>query len=354
MSQTPTAARATRPKNAPRWRVVGGMGWFAAITALVSGLLALLWRDGLEPASGTLLAAHLVAFMSQTFAWHAGLASAVLALLAAMARRSRLVSVALAAVVANLGPDVHSMFTRPGPRSTSAAVLSVLSMNLLNGEADPKPVLDHVAAADPDVIVFQEWTSRAQAALDGRLRTTHPHVVVQVRDDSFGQAVFSRRPLLHTPIFSPKRLGSSEPQISVCVEHEGRPVRVSNVHLLPPVGLGYFAQQRRVALSLAKWAGGASEDRPDMLIGDFNSTQRSGIHAAMRRAGLREAHATAGSFRGSTWPRNGTLRLAPGVRIDNAFVRPELEVTEAMVGPDVGSDHKPILVRVAWRGAHEP
>ena len=37
----------------------------------------------------------------------------------------------------------------------------------------------------------------------------------------------------------------------------------------------------------------------------------------------------------------------PPIAIDNAFVGPGLTVTQRRVGPDNGSDHRPIVVTVA-------
>jgi endonuclease/exonuclease/phosphatase (EEP) superfamily protein YafD len=74
----------------------------------------------------------------------------------------------------------------------------------------------------------------------------------------------------------------------------------------------------------------------------------------LRAAGLVEAHgrgrrgASAGRWRGTTWPRTGALRWAPGIRLDHVLHAPALVCDYAAVCADVGSDHAPIVARFKW------
>jgi endonuclease/exonuclease/phosphatase (EEP) superfamily protein YafD len=83
---------------------------------------------------------------------------------------------------------------------------------------------------------------------------------------------------------------------------------------------------------------------PVLLVGDLNTTPWS---AAMRII-------TSGklSFRSLEPPWQPTWQmLSPvAVPIDHALASAPLVITRRSVGPDVGSDHRPIDVTVGWAG----
>lgn len=139
----------------------------------------------------------------------------------------------------------------------------------------------------------------------------------------------------------------TEPQIWFDIEFAGRPLRLANIHLVPPIWWGGYTTLRAGGAALTAWAGGPEGERPDVLMGDFNSVRRSCIQRGLAQAGYVEAHAAAGRGRGSTWPRRGLFRFAPGVRIDHAYVGPGLRVLSAKVSEDYGSDHAGVIVELA-------
>jgi endonuclease/exonuclease/phosphatase (EEP) superfamily protein YafD len=144
--------------------------------------------------------------------------------------------------------------------------------------------------------------------------------------------------------------GFAEPQVTVAVMVGAHELRITNVHLLPPVGRMYFAEQRAGAKRLAQWASDSTRvDRPDVLLGDFNAPPRTGIAAAMGAAGLVDAQGAAGWWRGTTWPRVGSLAWVPGLRLDHVFLRDTVECVEIRVGEDFGSDHRPVIAKLRWR-----
>ena len=83
---------------------------------------------------------------------------------------------------------------------------------------------------------------------------------------------------------------------------------------------------------------------PTVIVGDFNLTDDSAIY---RRywSRYRDAFATAGLGWGYT---KFTRRI--GVRIDHVLAGPGWQFRNCWVGPDVGSDHRPVLADVFWVG----
>lgn len=338
----------TKPRAA-RWLLLSFVVWCATSVCCAAVVVAQFWSDSLELCSGAQLAAHYVAFMAATFSFHATLAAIVAFGFALLARRRRLAMVSGMCAMVGLGPSLWAALSAAS-KSRHDHELVIMSFNLMYGQSSSEDVVSQVKRERPDVIFFQEWTPSAAKELGPRLSGDYPFKIEIVREDAFGQSVFSRRIFAAVPRPYPASGGFREPQITVEVEHEGRVLRATNVHLLPPVGLAYFAEQRRGARALADWCGDSSRaDRPHVLMGDFNSTGSSGVVGAITSQGFREAHLVAGSGRGATWPRTGFLRFVPGLRLDNAIVGPEVEVLRAEVGDDFGSDHRPILICVRWR-----
>jgi endonuclease/exonuclease/phosphatase (EEP) superfamily protein YafD len=89
------------------------------------------------------------------------------------------------------------------------------------------------------------------------------------------------------------------------------------------------------------------EQGPLVIVGDFNATEHSKVYRRLTAGRLRSAHDDRGRGYATTWP-NGQY-LCPPIRIDQAFVSPEIEVVRIVEGRGRGSDHKPLVVDVRIR-----
>ncbi|MFG0283669.1 MAG: endonuclease/exonuclease/phosphatase family protein [Phycisphaerales bacterium JB039] len=338
---------------APLRRRLIAAAWLAAAGgALAIGAAALIRTD---PADASALEAGAVfaALLVQTFTFHFGLVAVPLVILALLLRRRRLaLALAMVGLVA-LGPALLAAAPRSAQPASAGDRFVLLSCNLLNGTADPDRLMAWIDQVDPDVILLQEFRAPWSQIVAERLRTRYPHIWEYEADNCFGEAVLSRTPLIDVEPF-PTIGVWPEPNCRVAVEHEGRRIELINVHLAPPVTLAMVAEQRRQIAWLAdevhtRFA--AAPDGPEGLIiaGDFNAPAHTNHVRELRQAGLREAHAAAGAGRGATWkPRGLPFSLAPGVRLDNAMFGGKLRCISARVGPDVGSDHRPIAAEFIW------
>jgi endonuclease/exonuclease/phosphatase (EEP) superfamily protein YafD len=298
-----------------------------------------------------------VAGRLRTFEFHLGIAMAVLAGIALLLRLRRTALLTAPVLIWTIGAAAWSSIPhrRADPASLS---LTLMSANLLVHSPDVKKLLGEIDATAPDVIVMQEYTAAKGEQLRPALREQYPHIVEAMRNDAFGQAVYSKRPFLTPPELHPQGVlargartegvvGLADPQIRVTIDLDGRELVVQNVHFVPPMSPQRFAEQRRQVEWLAEWL--ADETRSLIVLGDFNSTPESAQSALLREAGLRDAHHEGGSGRGTSWPDVGPLRHLPGIRIDQAFVGGELVCDESRLGGSIGSDHRPLLIRVHWR-----
>lgn len=354
MPESPSAAdrdRSRRRSARPTWPLIAALGWLAVFGAALAVAAAWLWPDRLADAPNSWLAAHYAAFMAATFVFHAGLAMLPVLVFALPVRRRRLALASLLLFIAAAGPDLITLASRRSPSTDRTGTIAIMSANLMYGRADVVRFRQVVEAHKPDVIVIQEWTAAGARAFKPILLADYPHVVESDRDDAFGQAVFSRKPFTADPkIYPPIARVGTEPQITVTIDHAGKPLRIINTHTHPPTRPTYYGHQRRLVLGLSEWRN--EPDAPHVLAGDFNATTRSPIVRALLRTGCLDAHDEAGGagrWRADTWPRIGALRHVPGIRLDHILHAQSLECTEASVCDDIGSDHAPIIARLRWR-----
>lgn len=341
------------PRARPPLLGFGFLSWVAAAGAAAILLFAHLWPPALAETSRAYALVSFAAFLVLVFSFQAGLGLLAVTAFAAATRRRALLLLTAPLLLVTLGPAAWSYRPRPSPAVPAGAdVLTVMSVNLLYSRAGVDAVAREVVAADPDVIVFQEFSERDAARLAGVLDAAYPHRVSVPRDDAFGQAVYSRRPFVSRPRLYPPGGGWSEPQIAVDVEVGGRPVRVMNIHLLPPVGPRHITEHRLQAARLADLVRSELDAGVDLVLaGDFNATPGSHHCRAIERAGLRESRAAAGYGRGTTWCCRGWLAYLRGIRLDHIFFSSGLTCVEARTGGDTGSDHRPVVARFVRRAS---
>ena len=107
----------------------------------------------------------------------------------------------------------------------------------------------------------------------------------------------------------------------------------------------YVEEHRRQIAQLEKVLG--DERLPLIVAGDFNFTPRMPQWRVVSRIGLRDAHQERYAGRHSTWPVVGLLRYLPGIALDHILVRGPLTVLDTAIGIGEGSDHRPLVARIA-------
>ena len=132
--------------------------------------------------------------------------------------------------------------------------------------------------------------------------------------------------------------------VSVDAETPSGTLHVVGFHLIPPLTpqrLAWRNEQLAIAGEVL-----AEVDAPMLMVGDFNTTPWSASFRAFR-----SENNLSGFNTRATWPV--WLGFA-GIPIDHAFVSPDLRILGIETGPDIGSDHRPLLIDVAPRPAEEP
>ena len=297
----------------------------------------------------------------QAIAIHLAAATALLAVLMLLYKR-RLWAIAgmLAALwnVALAWPSIAAnVATALADAPPKAKALKVVTFNLSYDNPGLKPTVEFLAKSGADVIGLSEVTPEAKKAL-ARLDEIYPHRVDCVGKDRFCELMLlSKKPLRYgfAGRIGPKLtyiasadLDFQGSAISVAVAHIVLPFVKPDWHelqqwlppgdaspLLPQTPVLWQSMQMAVLADYAKSLG-----RDQILMGDFNSVPWMDVQVAFRTA-------TNLDNRGplvATWPTG----LPPFMRvpIDTVFVGGGLTLRNLQPGPDLGSDHLPVIAEI--------
>lgn len=308
-------------------------GWrdsLASVIAVLGGLAALSMLAGLvaDHPVEVALADH---FQAQ-YALALGAVTIVLGALRrwrATVAFALLAAIPLARVVAVALPRGRG--EARGPRFT-------VMLSNVHSESDAHArVVDEVRRVDPEVVAFDEVNARWAAALQrGLPRWTHRFVVA--REDNFGVAVFSRLPMEARAVYL---ADGPVPSVLARVSVGGREVTVIATHPVPAMDARGQAL-RDAALSALDPV--VPRGGPAVVIGDLNATPWSRPLRALRaRTGLIDS--LAGQGVQPSWPVG--LPWVARIPIDHVYVTRDVAVLHRELGRDVGSDHYPVVARLA-------
>ena len=213
-------------------------------------------------------------------------------------------------------------------------VFRAMLLNVNTRIGDAELVKQVIQEFDPDIVVLEEISARWIHDLQW-LSTSHPHSCVQPREDNFGIGLFSKFPLAESEIVY---IGDAEvPTIIAKVDTRRATLGVIATHPLPPGGADY-----------SRWRDNQLDSMPDyvpsslplLLLGDLNVTPwNHHFKKLLKRTGLKDSSQGRGIQ--PTWPSYNPLLLIP---IDHCLHSSEIAVVNKEIGPNVGSDHYPVIV----------
>ncbi len=224
--------------------------------------------------------------------------------------------------------------------TTISASITVLQANVYSDNSNTEALLELIAAEQPDFVFLQEvnedWVT-AMAALKG----SYPHGYAIPRNDNFGIAIYAREPLLGVDtIESPPR---GLPSLVARQSIGGQTVTFVTTHPVPPLGAAWFEDRNMQLASIADVI--VSIPGPKALVGDLNTTMWAHHYGILVDAtGLVNARYGFGVI--PTWPRNLPFASIP---IDHCLVSDEFVVLDVRAGADIGSDHRPLIVKLALK-----
>ena len=228
-----------------------------------------------------------------------------------------------------------------GPRVT------IVHANVGGDGVDAAALAAWLNGLSPEWVSLQEVTPRNLSKIAAKL-PAYDVVADEPRLDTRGVALFHRHdPAATQPVFSAQIVhitpDGDRPMASFTFDLAGRPVSVLGFHTTRPAPANNWRWQRRGMDAAAAWAvaqrvaGGGDV----VLVGDFNSTAQGVLVGELCRTAKLQ-NARRGHGLEGTWP--GDLPAPLRIGIDGAYASGGLVATDFKVGPDVGSDHRPIAV----------
>jgi endonuclease/exonuclease/phosphatase (EEP) superfamily protein YafD len=251
------------------------------------------------------------------------------------------------------------LFWPNGEEAPEGPVLTVMTYNLLGFNMDGEGVVAALLQSDADIIGLSELSPPVAAAIERELRHEYPYQALDPRDGVTGSGVLSRLPFKAVDAPELHDVGWISPPTVIELEFDGQAVLFVRVHLSS--GAPQFQARERQARLLSDYA--AAQDRPVIIAGDFNTTDRNDSYAILTEH-LYDAWEKAGTGLGNTFP-GASKDVTPGssrpdafgislpkwlIRIDYVFCTYHWQAVDARIGPwDGRSDHRPVIAEVVLR-----
>lgn len=222
--------------------------------------------------------------------------------------------------------------------------ISILALNVFQDNRDFQRTIDYVLAAEPDLFLAMEndaaWTDALSAALDER----YPHSMKIPLDNTYGMALWSRFELVDAE--RNELAGGGTPSIRTRLRREdGSLLTFFAVHPRPPHPGQDSGQRDAELILLADLV--RESGRPTIVVGDFNDVGWSRVTETFQRIGQVVDPRIGRGYYPTFNARNPLMRWP----LDHAFHTEDFGVIRFETGPDVGSDHFPLVVELCQQRA---
>ncbi len=216
--------------------------------------------------------------------------------------------------------------------------LKIISVNVLSNNHSASSLRSYLRREEADLVIVLEvdhfWEREFKSLAD-----IYPHQLARARNDNFGIALLSRTPLLENDIV--KLTDAGVPTVIARTSYDQRELTVIGTHPLPPVGSRGAKLRNEQLEALSRRVSKLSE--PVIIAGDLNVTPWSPyFQRFLTQTNMIDARRGFGlqcSWPTSIWPLS--------IPIDHILVSRHFHVDHFAAGPNVGSDHRPVVTEVS-------
>ncbi len=222
------------------------------------------------------------------------------------------------------------------PRSTSS-VLKIASINLLSSNHEYAQVKEFIHTAQPDVVVVLELTTTWKDQLRD-LYDEYSYQHMQPQGNNFGIGMLSKIPLRNA--YSVLLSEAQAPTVVANVNLDDQLVTIIGTHPMSPGGFENYQWRNKQLTNLGKLA--SQQTNPVVLVGDVNCTSFSPNFSRLtEETKLRDSRLGYGLQ--PSWP---AYIFPLQIPIDHCLISEDVVVLAREMGPNVGSDHLPVIVTV--------
>lgn len=245
--------------------------------------------------------------------------------------RAAVVTIFLGCCLANGVTLIHAAQAAAAtPKAGGVVRLKIVTVNLLWSNRQHQKLRDWLSREAPDVVVTQETTARWAIALDA-LHEAFPFRRMPGPNDDL--AILSRHKLRMIEVAGIRRSGT----LAIAALSIGeRRIDVMALHASVPLSPALRAARDVMLDDIAAYARRSGQKL--IVAGDFNATPwNHAMRRLVRDSPLRHAI----GFWQPSWADHMPLWM--GIPIDHVLAGGGCIVVGRRIGPDIGSDHRPVV-----------
>lgn len=269
----------------------------------------------------------------------------ILSAIAIWLKRSRLILLTLFCLALLSAQIVPWYF--PPARSDIVPNYRVMSTNLNVANSNATKVIKLAEKERPDLALFIEVNDSMAKQLEA-LKTFLPYSSNQLTPYQPGAVLYSKNPLTD---FEIRKFDTNNAvNLTAQVQTKSQRLSIVAIHPLPPLKREFLNNRNKVFKAVTDYV--QKQNDPVVLVGDFNTSMWSPFYRTLtHETGLKNARKGFGTL--PTWPANLSYYLTPRLNIfaklfqipiDQCLTSPSLNAVKMHTGPDVGSDHLPIVI----------
>jgi endonuclease/exonuclease/phosphatase (EEP) superfamily protein YafD len=214
----------------------------------------------------------------------------------------------------------------------------VISFNVLTSNGEKTAVVDWLTrnlSTKGTNVVFLTEVDRAWEEALRPLEKSLPFSYRSIREDNFGIAVYSSAEIKGVAFDSFP--DCEVPVFAGSLTFKDKEVRLIGAHPVPPSSSDYFELRNECLRDLKESI--LAQPQLLVLMGDLNTSPWGPNFPKYMNDPFPWL------FRRHTWETMGGI---VSTSIDHVLYLGDFQVTGAMIGPDLGSDHRPVVVKLGF------
>lgn len=225
--------------------------------------------------------------------------------------------------------------TNPGIR--------VVAANVLQSNKKDSLLAGQIKAYNPDLLLLTEANARWQDALAPVTGRQFPYKKEIPLENTYGMLLYSKFPLIEPEVRF--MVDDSIPSIHSRIKlPSGDTLQLHCIHPTPPMPQHNPMSTDRDAELMRTARMSRQSDYPVLVLGDFNDVAWSESTGLFQRVGRLLDPRKGRGFFNTYHAQNWVLRWP----LDHFFANKEFRLKDLEVMPDIGSDHFPVFIHLAY------